>query len=60
MISLFCELRPYKLYASTTNGTGFFLPILVKELKYLKINETLILDCLNELYKNAQVKQKYK
>lgn len=36
------------------------MPILVKEVKYLKINETLILDCLNELYKNAQAKQKYK
>src|SRR5665647_3751639 len=36
------------------------MPIFRKEVKYMNINETLILDCLNELNKNAQAKQKYK
>ena len=38
---------------------GLFYAYL-KEVMYLDINENLILECLNELNKNAKDKQKYK
>lgn len=57
VIFIFHELRTYKPYAYTKTAQAIFMPIFRKDVLYLNINENLILECLNELNKNAPCKQ---